>query len=174
LVGVILLTSCREEDISEGPSLGEGEFILDLFNEQGDLLLTKKGTAENLFTNSERWEIRLLDPQFIEPEHDPLSTFAFLVFIGQNAIDQRTELSLNHDNIASFRQRWYSLTDDWGYQSTSGSMRIEELGELRLVGSFEITLEVAAGALVNTRWGNRIVLKGRFSSTCPYQSTGGC
>jgi hypothetical protein len=170
----ILAIGCREDGVDEIQSLKDGEFVINLYHSNGSLLLTTKGNAENLSTSGSHWEIRLMDPDFSTPNPDPLETFAHFTIIGQSAIAQPGELSINNDNIAIFHQRWYSITGDWGYRSTSGTLHIQQLEKLRMKGSFEINLEVDQNAQQHPEWGDRILVKGNFSSVCPYQETGGC
>ena len=44
----ILTFGCGEENAYEIQNLNDGEFIIKLYNSNGDLLLTRKGDAENL------------------------------------------------------------------------------------------------------------------------------
>jgi hypothetical protein len=164
---------CGDENVNENQSVKDGEYVIKLYNSEGELLLTKKGNAENL-GNSDHWEIRLLDPSFALPNTDPLETFASLTIFTQATINTPLELQFNNDNSASFHQRWYSLEDDWGYRSTEGTLIITSLDKSKIKGSFEINLKVDANAQQNPRWGHHIVAKGYFSSICPYENVGGC
>jgi hypothetical protein len=179
----ILTLGCGEEDgtenvppdaTSELQNLKDGEFVIKLYNTNGDLLLTKKGDAENLGTAYDHWEIRLLDPSFGTQDSDPLQTFASLTISGQSGINTPRQLQFNKDNAASFHQRWYSLEDDWGYKSSTGTLVITSVEKLKITGSFEISLEVDVNARQNPLWGEYILAKGYFSSTCPYENAGGC
>jgi hypothetical protein len=170
----ILTFGCGEENASEIQNLKDGEFIIRLYNSNGDLLLTKKGDAQNLVTSDSNWEIRLLDPSFGAQNSDPLETFASLTFFGQSSISTPKEFHFNNDNSAAFHQRWYSLDDDWGYKSIDGRLNITSVGNLQIKGSFEVKLEGDVNAQENPHWGQHILAKGYFSSICAYENVGGC
>ena len=170
----VLVFACREENIKKTERLKEGEFLIKLYNSNGDLLLTRNGNAENLGTGGGNWEIRLLDPSFGQQNADPLKTFAFLTVFGQSELKTPESLAFNSDNFASFRQRWYSLQDDWGYESTDGVLNITSIEGTKITGNFEIHLQVGTDAQQNPLWGDHILVKGSFSSICPYESVGAC
>jgi hypothetical protein len=170
----ILAFGCGEDNSNRIQNLKDGEFIIKLYNSNGDLLFTRTGDAENLGTGDNHLEIRLLDPSFALPNTNPLETFASLTIFGQSKISAPQELRFNDDNSATFRQRWYSLRDDWGYKSVEGTLDITYFDRLKIKGSFEIHLEVDDKAQQNPRWGHRILAKGYFSSICPYENVGGC
>lgn len=169
---VFCFSACQEE-MPTTPDVTDGEFVIELYNTDNELLLTKKGNAENLSTSGTYWEIRLMDPQFGQPGGDPLQSFAFLTLIGNSAI-RRGQIALDSDHVARFEQRWYSMPTDWGYLSNRGTVDITEFSNLAVKGSFEVTLTVADHANPHPQWGNEIRVKGYFSSLCPYQETGGC
>lgn len=170
----ILKFGCAEENVNKIQNLEDGEFVIELYNNKGDLLLTKEGNAENLGTPGNRWEIRLLDPAFELQNSDPLKTFASLTMFGQSSINIPQELRFNTNNTAYLYQRWYSLEGDWGYKSTNGTLSITSAEKSIVKGSFEISLEADANTQQNPLWGAHILVKGYFSSTCPYQNVGGC
>ncbi len=171
----ILTFGCGDENAVKIQSPKDGEFIIELYNASGDLLLTKQGNAENLVAdNIYSWEIRLLDPIFGMQNSDPLETFASLTFFGKTPMNKLQELNFNDDINAVLFQRWYSLEDDWGYRSTSGTMNITQIEKLKIKGNFQIDLEVDDSAQQNPKWGEHIVVKGYFSSICPYEKYGGC
>lgn len=160
----ILTFGCGEENDNELQNLNDGEFVIQLYNSNGDLLLSRKGDAENLVTSDNHWEIRLLDPSFGLQNSEPLKTFASLTIFGQSSINTPKELHFNTDNSASFHQRWYSLEDDWGYKSTNGTLKITSSEKSGIKGNFEINLEVDVNAQQNPLWGEHILAKGYFSS----------
>lgn len=170
----ILTVGCGEENDNGIQKIKDGEFVIQLYDSNGDLLLTRKGDAENLLRYDSYWEIRLLDPSFGLPDSEPLKTFASLTIFGQSPINTPKELHFNTDNTASFHQRWYSLEDDWSYKSVDGTLKIISLEKSGIKGYFEITLEVDANAHQNPLWGKYILAKGYFSSICPYKKHGGC
>ena len=171
----ILMLACEDVTTDEIQSVKDGEYIIKLYNDNGDLLLTKRGNAENLVAdNIYSWEIRFLDPLFGMQNSDPLETFASLTVFGKSSINKPQELFFNNDNIAVLHQQWYSLGDDWGYRSTKGTMNITQIEKFRIKGNFEINLEVDGSAQQNPKWGERIFVKGYFSSVCPYEEYGGC
>lgn len=161
---LILSFGCSEEKDYENQNLKDGEFVIKLYNSKGDLLLTRKGDAQNLAYTDSNWEIRLMDPLFGLPTSDPLKTFASLTVFGQSPITEPQELQFNNDNSAVLHQRWYSLGDDWGYKSTSGMLTISTIEKSGVKGSFEITLEVDADAQQNPLWGDNLLAKGYFST----------
>ena len=170
----ILMLGCEEDHTNEIQNLKDGEYLIKLYNNSGDLLLTRKGSAENLGAVDNHWEIRLLDPSFAMPDSDPLKTFASLTLYGESLTSTPRELSLNEDYSAVLHQRWYSLENDWGYKSIDGSVTITSMEKSKIKGSFEINLTVDVNAQQNPLWGKYIVAKGHFSSTCPYEDIGGC
>lgn len=175
LLVFILVLGCSDENATGIQNLKDGEFVIKLYNSNGNLLLSKKGDAENLGAAGSNWEIRLIDRAFGQQNSDPLKTFASLTIFGDVSISDSQELQFNTDNAAYFFERWYSLEDDWGYKSTGGTLRITSTEQSIIKGSFEIELEVDAEfAQQNPLWGERIVAKGYFSSICPGGEYGGC
>ena len=174
LLLIILAVGCGQENTCELENLNEGEFVIKLYNTSGDLLLTKKGNAENFSLSGDHWELRLLDSDFGLENADPLKTFAFLTIFGEAAVTTPRVLQVNNGNRAVFSQRWYSLEDDWGYKSVNGTVNITSLEGSKVKGSFEINLEVADNAFLNPLWGERILAKGHFSSICPYADLDVC
>jgi len=170
----ILAVSCDEENDCEIENLNEGEFAIKLYNTRGDLLLTKKGNAENFSLSGDHWELRLLDADFGLENSDPLKTFAFFGIFGDHAITATQVLQVEKGNSARFYQRWYSLNDDWGYQSVDGTINITSIEGSKAKGSFEINLEVADYFNANPLWGDRLLAKGHFSSICPYEGSDVC
>lgn len=164
----VLALGCGHEEACELENLNEGEFVIKLYNTGGDLLLTKKGIAENFSLSGDHWELRLLDSDFGLENADPLRTFASLTVFGESAVTTPRVLQVNNGNRAVFFQRWYSLEDDWGYKSVDGVVNIVSLEGSKVRGSFEINLETNADAQPNPLWGDRILAKGHFSSRCPY------
>lgn len=170
----MLALGCGHQEACELESVNEGEFIIRLYNPGGDLLLTKKGNAENFSLSGDHWELRLLDSDFGLENADPLKTFASLTIFGESAVTQPRVLQVNNGNRAVFHQRWYSLEDDWGYKSVNGTVNIASLEGSKVKGSFEINMEADVNALQNPLWGERILAKGHFSSICPYEDLGVC
>jgi hypothetical protein len=173
-LSTLFFFNCDKDDDELAPSgLESGEFEIKIYNEDGVLLLTKKGDAENL-GGTGSWEIRLLDPMFGTENGDDSQNFASLTFFGQSPLNELQTIELDEDRFAVFHQRWYSLPDDWGYRTLQGTLRISERHELMIKGSFEIRLTTDPSMLANPKWGERIFIKGSFSSICPYESVGGC
>jgi hypothetical protein len=151
---------CSKELPNNIPSLKEGEFEIRVYDIKGALLLSKKGEAEYIGKN----ELRLIDTTFIQPNVDPLKTFAAFYFSLNTTLTSPKELSLNNNSTASFSQRWYSLPDDWGYTSTAGNLTISSIVNSKVKGSFQVTLDIADGFGKNPLWGEHIVVKGSFST----------
>jgi hypothetical protein len=151
---------CSKELPTNIPNLKEGEFEIRVYDIKGALLLSKKGEAEYIGKN----ELRLTDTTFIQPNVDPLKTFAAFYFILNTTLTSPKELILNSNSTASFTQRWYSLSDDWGYTSAAGKLTISSIVNSKVKGSFEVNLDIADGFGKNPLWGEHIVVKGSFST----------
>lgn len=171
---VILTFGCENPTAEETPLLKDGEYIIKLYSTDGELLLTRKGTAENLGAVDNYYEIRLLDPFFGLQKSKPLETFASLTIFGQSLPSQPHQSFFNTDNTGVLHQRWYSASDDWGYRSRSGTLKITKVENLKIAGSFQIELIVDGDAEQNPNWGDRILAKGYFVSICPYEDHGVC
>jgi hypothetical protein len=151
---------CSIELPTNTPNFKDGEFEIRVYDTKGTLLLSKKGEAEYIGKN----ELRLTDTTFIQPNVDPLKTFAVFYFSLNSPLVSPKEFRLNNNSTASFSQRWYSLPDDWGYTSTAGKLTISSIINSNAKGSFEVNLDIADGFDKNPLWGEHIVVKGSFST----------
>jgi hypothetical protein len=155
---LFLSVGCSKELSTNAPSLKDGEFEIRIYDTKGTLLLSKKGQAEYIG----QAELRLTDTTFIQPNADPLKTFASFSFRLNTPLTSSKQLSLNDNSTASFYQRWYSLADDWGYSSTTGKLIVSSVANAQAKGSFEVNLDIADSFDKNPLWGDHIIVKGSF------------
>ena len=165
------LSSCSDDD-AEFPALDPGTYYLEIFNDQGQKVLTRSGEAIGLGDYS---QISLTDPQFItQSEGDPLNTFAYLFLTTGNEYDvwnQKQIWPVNSPSQAMLNQRYYNIGGDWAYENVSGKVVITESTATILKGHFTMKMmALEPGSKwgmawsVNPKWGDHIVVKGYFVS----------
>ncbi len=164
---VLVLIACskgKNEDIIPNPA--EGEYDVIGYNADNQVVFTRKGNAQYINLTNYGTQIRMDDPDFItQAATHPNDVFASIVLQGKQIINSPVVLSGNDFNV-NMQQRWYSLVDDWGYRLLEGSLKIQEVAPRKLLGEFTITLTKTDHA--NPKWGDSIIIKGKFYATCDY------
>lgn len=171
----VILSGCQEEEDVKFPDIADGTYHLEIFNDQGQKVLTRNGNAIGLGSYS---HVVIEDPEFgSQAEDDSLDVFAAL----WPFTDKSYELPWDKSSIwnvaqesagALIVQRYYGSSSDWQYESVSGQIRILGSTDNVLKGYFKIKMDVRPPDPNNTgvkwtanpKWGDRIVIEGYFAS----------
>ncbi|HEY3403352.1 MAG TPA: hypothetical protein VGK59_08205 [Ohtaekwangia sp.] len=170
IASAIVLSSCSEE--AGFPELKPGTYYLEIFNDKGEKVLTRRGEAIGLGSYS---QIRFEDPEFITKySESPYATFAYLLLTtgNENEVwDQGKLWPMNSQSQAMLNQHYYNLHGDWAYENVSGELVITESTARLLKGYFTMSMTVlpidskwGIRWSVNPQWGEHIIVKGYFES----------
>lgn len=170
-----ILSACQEETDIAFPALEDGTYHLEIFNEQGEQVLTRDGNAIGLGTYS---QLIIEDPLFGSSAYgDKDDKFAALWLSTENTFQQTwNERPLwfvsEKASGALLTQQYYGSSTDWRYVGVSGEIKILEATDKRMKGYFEIKMRVQPPDednpimqwTANSKWGAPILVKGYFIS----------
>lgn len=161
--------SCDKSETSEIPELAEGEFYLELFNDQDKLLFSKKGNAVVLKLAEDDWQLRFTDKDEDRRALNEISSFAYMVFFKKSIVTGPEEGPFSQNDRIWLADSWYSFGPDaWSYASKEGSMNITEVSNSVVKGSFITQLGVSDQFKANPFWGENITVKAHFAGKCAH------
>lgn len=165
----LLTFSCQKSDVSEFPELEDGKFYLELYNDQGKLLFSKKGNAVVLKLAEDDWQLRFTDKDEDRRALNEISSFAYMVFLKKSLVTRPEEGTIIQNDRVWLVESWYGYGPEfWSYASKEGIMNITEVSNSIVKGSLITQLSVSDQFKSNPFWGENITVKAYFVGKCAH------
>ena len=153
--------SCSKEIQTKIPDLPEGSYEVILYDQDNNIVLTRKGNAFHITVTSKGTQIRLDDPsltQMLSPDPNDILYITF-------QLDHKLSSpgTVNTSNFSGWASQ-LKYIPDWEYGTETGELKITEVVQDKIRGEFTITMATENNP--NPKWGKRITIKGKFFARC--------
>ena len=173
----VSLYACKNSNNEVEPIPEDGKYQFSLYDARGIKIFTKTGEATYHNAVAGKTQINFVHPDFSwissnnfnrNPEPDKENNFAELLLESNSKISKSSILK-DKEIFSTIFQRFYSLDNDWAYNSSNGELVVKQIVDKKMTGTFEFNLKGSSNfgnLVVNPNWGDNIKVKGSFAAIC--------
>ena len=153
--------SCSKKVQNTIPDPPEGNYEVIFYDQDNNIVLTRKGNAFHMNMTSMGTQIRLDDPSLTQMLSPDPNDIVYIIFQLDHKLSSPG--TVNTSKFDGFVSQ-LKYVPDWEYGTKTAELKITEVAQNKIRGEFTIT--IASENNPNPKWGKRITIKGKFFARC--------